>query len=361
MPAIYVISSEAYSGKSALCAALGIELKDRGFNVGYMKPVGSIPVKIEKIKVDRDAYFICETLGLDPGSRDLTLFFLNGDTIPRYMRKVPANNVQKVKRSFGRLAKNRDLMIVEGAHNFMQGELLGLSPREVAGAIDARLVLLDTFNELLTVDRVLGAKEYFGEAFGGAIVNWVPGRKLPFARNLLKRYMEEKGIPLFGAIPTDPLLRSVSIDDLASNLNGEILCCTDRRDELVENMMVGAMGQEKALRLFRKRANKVVITGGDRADIQLAALETPTKCLVLTGNYRPSNMVLGQAEEMGVPIIMVSFDTATAVEKVETVIGHARANTLDKVAKMRELIRQDLDINAMLRLVGLPRRRRSTK
>ena len=48
--------------------------------------------------------------------------------------------------------------------------------------------------------------------------------------------------------------------------------------------MLGAMGAELALKFFRTKPDKIVITGGDRADIQLAALETDTKCLVLTGN-----------------------------------------------------------------------------
>jgi BioD-like phosphotransacetylase family protein len=40
--------------------------------------------------------------------------------------------------------------------------------------------------------------------------------------------------------------------------------------------MVGAMSAENALSYFRRKAHKVVITGGDRPDIQLAALETST-------------------------------------------------------------------------------------
>ena len=38
-------------------------------------------------------------------------------------------------------------------------------------------------------------------------------------------------------------------------------------------MLVGAMSVESALSYFRRKPNKAVITGGDRADIQLAALE----------------------------------------------------------------------------------------
>ena len=58
---------------------------------------------------------------------------------------------------------------------------------------------------------------------------------------------------------------------------------------------------------FRRKPNKAVITGGDRADIQLAALETSTRCLILTGNLYPSPAVLNRAEELCVPVLLTGW------------------------------------------------------
>lgn len=49
---------------------------------------------------------------------------------------------------------------------------------------------------------------------------------------------------------------------------------------MVEHLMIGAMDVDSALTYFRRKPNKAVITGGDRPDIQLAALETSTKCTI---------------------------------------------------------------------------------
>jgi len=76
------------------------------------------------------------------------------------------------------------------------------------------------------------------------------------------------------------------------------------------------MTAEAALSRFRKQINKAVITGGDRTDIQLAALETSTTCLILTGNLHPSPLIVKQAEEFGVAILLVPLNT---IETVETV------------------------------------------
>lgn len=360
MTAILLVSTERYSGKSSLSVALSMELIDRGFSLGYMKPVGSYPIRIDGEKVDEDAFFVSEALGLTDAFADISPYYLTWDTLNRYMRKKPGDAQGKVASAFERISAGKDIVLLEGAQNFAHGRIMGLSALEVARLLGARVLLIDTFNEELTVDRMLLAKDHFAESFLGAVINWVPERRLPFARNLLARFLEGEGIFIAGSIPVDRVLRSITVNDLAAGLNGEIICAWDKGEELVENMMVGAMGQEQALRLFRKQANKVVITGGDRSDIQLAALETPTKSLILTGGHRPTPVVLGQAEEMGVPIIVVSYDTATAVEMVDAAIGHQKVHSPRKIEKMRQFIKEDLDLDGLLSRMEMPPRKKQS-
>jgi BioD-like phosphotransacetylase family protein len=132
------------------------------------------------------------------------------------------------------------------------------------------------------------------------------------------------------------VLRSVRVADLAEALNGEVLCGQDGLDEMVETFMLGAMGSAAALRHFQRKGNKAVITGGDRGDIQLAALETSTRCLILTGNLRPNVRVLGKAADEGVPVILVKEDTLTTTERVDAALGHVRLSSPKQVARLRE-------------------------
>ncbi len=332
---------------------LALELRDRGFKVGYMKPVGAYPIKVGQTKVDEDAYFISAALGLKDSLSDISPYFLTWDNITRYMRKKPGNPPKKVQAAYARIAQDKDIVIIEGAQNFVHGRIIGLSAIEVAQLLESGVVLLDTFNEELTVDRVLSAKDFFGKNVQGVVLNWVPERRIEFTRGLLTRFMASQGVSVYGSIPADRILRSITVDDLAVGLNGQIICAKDKGEELVESMMVGAMGQEQALRLFRKQTNKVVITGGDRSDIQLAALETPTKALILTGGHQPSPLVLGQAEEIGVPIILVEHDTATTVEMVESAIGHQKAHSSAKIDRIRGFIRDGLDLDLLLERIGM--------
>ena len=119
--------------------------------------------------------------------------------------------------------------------------------------------------------------------------------------------------------------------ELAEGLHAEILCSAEHVGNLVENMMVGAMSAEAALMHFRRKPNKAVITGGDRADIQLAALETSTRCLILTGNLYPSPTVLNRADELGVPVLLADMDTLAAIEVVESYMGRSRVQLPQKI------------------------------
>jgi BioD-like phosphotransacetylase family protein len=140
---------------------------------------------------------------------------------------------------------------------------------------------------------------------------------------------------------------------LADHLNGTILTAADKTDELVENFMVGAMGQEKALRFFQRVPNKAVITGGDRSDVQLAALETQTKALILTGNMQPSPIVMARAEDLQIPMILVNLDTLAAVEKTDEIVGRVRIHQAQKVKRFVELIEENVDLDSLFSDAGI--------
>jgi hypothetical protein len=67
--------------------------------------------------------------------------------------------------------------------------------------------------------------------------------------------------------------------------------------------------------------------------------------------------VLGQAEELGVPIILVNYDTATTVEMVDAAIGHQKVHNPKKIDRVRQFIKDDVDLDLLLEQVGLPPRK----
>ncbi len=140
----------------------------------------------------------------------------------------------------------------------------------------------------------------------GVVINGVPREDIDFIRS------EGRAVPgkagdqgLRCAASTIPYLRALSVGEVIDTLDAKVLTGSHLRERLIEHMSVGAMSVEAALPRFRRQLNKAVFTGGDRTDIQAAALETSTTCLVLTGNLQPSSTIIKRAEELGVAVLLV--------------------------------------------------------
>jgi len=227
----------------------------------------------------------------------------------------------------------------------------------VADLLGAREVVVIRYEDPLQVmDDALESHAQMGESFAGVVVNSCPRLHMPMVQEELRPALEKRGIPVLAVLPLERLLQSISVAELASFLSGEVLCGEDHLDELVEHLMVGAMGVDSALAYFRRKPNKAVITGGDRPDIQLAALETSTRCLVLTGNLRPSPIILARAQEVGVPMILVRQDTMAAVETVERYFGKTRFRQQRKIERFEEMLADRFDFGRLYAALGLKAR-----
>jgi hypothetical protein len=153
----------------------------------------------------------------------------------------------------------------------------------------------------------------------------------------------------YGVLVSSPTLSAVSVSEIVEELSGTLVCGERYRERLVETYMIGAMSSEHALRYFQLTPNKVVIVGGDRAEIVLAALDTPTVAVVLTGNYVPSPAVIERAEERGVPLVSVETDTVTAADGMRRLFGRLRVKERAKIDLIAQLIDEAIDVDRLVR------------
>jgi BioD-like phosphotransacetylase family protein len=150
-------------------------------------------------------------------------------------------------------------------------------------------------------------------------------------------------------------LAALTVTELIDVLQAKVLTEGASLDAMVETLTVGAMTADVALHRFREYTNKAVITGGDRTDIQLAALETSTTCLILTGNLQPSPLIVKQAEDFGVAVLLVRDNTMETVEAIETIFGKTRLGQPDKLAEFEALFAENMDFERLYEGFGLVR------
>ncbi len=350
MVVVYVASSEPYSGKTLTCIVLGIRWQRQGRRVGYLRPLGVMPVRVGSELADEDAVFVAKQLALDTPVSQLCPVLLGPDMChadPKVLRKT-------LQESFRATSQGKDIMLLNGTGAVMsRGSMVGLDGASVVEMLDARAVLVARCSSFLDVDGILAAQRLLGKHLVGVILNRVGVHQREEIEDHVVPCLGGRGVKVLGVLPEDPALHSVSVSELAEATAAETLSGVEAMDQLVENFVVGAMSVEGALRYFRRTPRKCVITGGDRSDIQLAALETPTRCLILTGGMRPSHTVLARAQERRVPVLLVSGDTLSTVGIIDELVGKLRIRDPGKIEHAVHQFEEHVDLAQLDTILGL--------
>jgi len=324
--ALYVTSLEAGAGKTAVCAGIGKHLLADGKKIGFVKPI----MAKEAEGVDGDAVFIKHIFALEEPVESLYPVF-NDESNPR----------SGIKEAYTKVSSGKDVVMVEGRDELSIVEVL-----------DARVIVVESYSGTLSKPRIDSYKA-FGEYLIGVVINKVPRSQAEQVSTEMSTHFGDAGIDILGVLPEDRALFTLTIGEMAEHIQGEMLNCTEKSAELVENFMLGAMVVDPGPEYFSRKANKAVVVRGDRPDMQLAALETSTRCLVLSGNTSPISDVLHRAEDKKIPIILAKGDTTATVMSIEDALGETRFNQEKKLPRLTEIMEQHFNFPALYRGLGL--------
>ena len=362
---LLVGSVEDHCGKSAMVLSLAQRLSELGHKISYGKPLGTCldaPNQTApnqgnascSTEMDEDVRFLTDALELQDSQLQPTLLMLDQPTLQlRLQGKDSQDYRQDLSKVYGQ-STDSDIVLVEGPGTLSEGFLFNLSLVEMAEALDSSILLVAPFSDLTSIDSILSAKKKLGDRLLGILFNDVPEKDVKLIESDVKPYLESGGIPVLGIVPHMDLLRSVSVEELVQRLNAKVLCGQKHQDLMVESLCIGAMNVNSALEYFRRGHNMAVVTGGDRTDLQLAALETSTQCLILTGRVSPKQDILTRAEELEVPVISVDLDTLTTVELIEQAFSQVRFHEEVKAECVFRMSDDYVDVKRLAALLGLP-------
>lgn len=154
---------------------------------------------------------------------------------------------------------------------------------------------------------------------------------------------------ILGIIPRDAVIGGLFVDEIKDFLHAEYIV-KPSKSMIIENIIVGAMSPNSAIEYFRKTRNAALVTGGDRSDLQIVALEIPNiKLIILTGNLYPSKFVIERAESKNVPILVVSEDTLTTTERLDEMFDQARVRPGIKQNRVLELFKSFVNVESLLK------------
>ena len=346
-------SCEPFSGKSAIVLGIARYFLSCNKAVKLGKPLATTLELIidespsEKL-IDDDVRFIGNTLGLQDENLIPSVDFLSSATAEsRFMDSNLSTGSEfnafksQINSSF------EGINILEAAGSLHEGRLYGLSLVEISRDLDCPVLFVHLWRDSRSVDDLLEAKSQLGKNFLGVVLNAVTPDEISNIKSKVIPALKRLGIEVFGVLPRSPLLRSVSVDELSRRLDARIICCPEKLDLLVETLSIGAMGVNSAMEFFRKRRNIAVVTGADRTDLQLAALEASTQCLILTGAGEPLPQLVNRAEELEVPLLRVDSDTLSTVEVIENAFGHVRLHESVKASYAFRLVEEHCDLERL--------------
>ena len=353
-------SCEPFSGKSALVLGLARQLAAAGHAVRVGKPLatsvdwtpgsGSCPDPL----IDDDVRFIGSTLGLSDQQLMPSLHLLTPATADERLADAQLESGDGFRDLQADLRNAESTVtLLEAAGSLHEGLLYGLSLGQLAKGLDASVVLVHLWRDTCSVDALLAARDQLGDRLAGIVLNAVnPGDVEGLQRTVVPQ-LEALGLAVFGVMPRSPLLRSVTVGELVRRLDARVLCCEERLELLVETLSIGAMNVNSAMEFFRHRRNMAVVTGADRTDIQLAALEASTQCLILTGAGEPLPQLISRADELEVPLLKVEHDTLSTVEVIEQAFGHVRLHEAVKATYAFRLVEEHCQLDRLFTLLGI--------
>ena len=347
MVSLFIVSTRGYTGKTFIALGLALNLREQGYKVGYIKPLGKSPVKKGKELFDADAVFIKEALSFPDPLKVISPFVFSYEMQNRLFEGRIGDVKKQIVDSLESL-KGKDFVIIGGAGDMFEGASLNIDAISLIEAMNARVLMVESWIDDMSMDSFVAGQKLLGSRFEGAVINKVHSSALKHVKETVVPFLEKKGIKVFGTFKKDDLLEAFSVRQLIEILNGGVLCCEDKLDEFVEHFSIGAMDVDSALAYFRRIPNKAVITGAHRSDIQLAAMETSTKCIILTGGLLTNDVVIGKAQVKGIPIISVAEDTFTTIDRIEGIMGKARIREKGKIQRAKDLIKAEFDMKRLL-------------
>ena len=358
MKNLFITSTRHNEGKTLVTLGLTPGLSKRVRGVGYMKPVGKGSVEFAGEKIDHDAVLIKEACKIPAFVRDMGPVCYDGFPTQWISQEGREAVVKKIQASFGRVAANRELMVIEGTGNAAAGAAFGLSNAFMAKLLDAKVVLVASGGVGQPTDEIFLNKNFFDKAgveVVGAIVNKAYPHEFERIDHWMRRALEAMGIRLLGVIPYEDDLARATMLNLFERFHGRVLSGDGQMGNPLGRIVLGAMNVMNVLEQIA--GHTTLICPSDREDVLLAALsamylsgrkDIALAGIVLTGGGRISDSTLKTIRRTTLPVLHVEPDAYAVLAEVHAANFKILPQDDAKIHRAMEIVQERIDLNQIL-------------
>jgi hypothetical protein len=356
---VFVAATGQDQGKTTVSLGLMAAFKELCPPAGFIKPVGQRYVEVDGVRVDEDVALMrtifpceCELADMSPVTvaRSFTRDYIQQ---PR-----PKELVERIVRSFERLAAGRGAVVIEGTGHAGVGSCFDTSNADVAKLLGAKVILVAGGGIGKPIDEVLLNQSLFADRevpLLGVVLNKVLPEKLEEIREVVALGLGRKDIELLGCIPYEPRLANPSVRQVLEEIQGELLHGGESLGNSIETVIVGAMAAHRALEYISPGC--LLITPGDRDDLILAAISTcamggerqdAIAGILLTGGDPPHQNTMELIRRTQIPVVLVPAETYSAAAAVNHLKVKIQPADTQKIALATQLIRRHVNVRRIV-------------
>ncbi|HZI30821.1 MAG TPA: AAA family ATPase, partial [Candidatus Binatia bacterium] len=356
-PRVFIAATRQNDGKTTASLGLIAALQQHFPRVGYIKPVGQRFVAVEEQQIDEDSVLMDAVYRLNCPLVDMSPIAVEPTFTRKYLQS--ANNealVKKIQDSFDRIAWERDFVLCEGSGHAGVGSVFDLSNAQVAKTLGCKVIIVSRGGIGKPIDEVALNQALFekeGVEIIGVIINKVTEDKIPEITKFVRSGLKRKGLELLGVLPHHNILAQPTVGLIREDLGAELLNSPPTLNTLVDDVVVGAMGAQNAMKFFKRGV--LLITPGDREDILLAAGATsfpgsPDNMagIVLTGGLRPGASVVKALQTMPIPVLLAKTDSYQVASRVHDLNVKTTPADAEKISLIRDLVAKYVNVEKII-------------
>ena len=145
---IFIAATMQNDGKTTVSLGLIFALRENFKKIGFIKPIGQRYLEEEGAKVDEDSVLIervCEICDVKCGLRDMSPIAVERGFTENYIDNPHKEEITNhILESFDKIARGRDLVIIEGTGHAGVGSVFDHSNATVAKLLDAKVILVSS-------------------------------------------------------------------------------------------------------------------------------------------------------------------------------------------------------------------------
>jgi len=356
---VFIAATRQNDGKTTISLGLLACLSATIKRLGFTKPVGQRYIEMDGHRIDEDAVLIRDVFDMSCRLPDMSPIAIARRFTRDYLDDGEGHELERdIRRAYRAVDAESDFVVIEGTGHAGVGSCFDLSNAHVAKLLTSSVILVTGGGIGRPIDEVMLNRCLFsneGVEIMGVIVNKVLPEKLDEVRYYMDKGLRRQGLELLGVVPYQQHLAGPSMGQILEETGAELINGAEHLDVHIDRVVVGAMTAHQALSHLGRGA--LLITGGDREDLVLAAMGGcilgfgKADCvsgIVLTGGIYPHDNIMRLIRKTWVPVLMVRDDSYTAAHRIDQLTFKIRPADKKKISIARRLVQRHVNVERIM-------------